>query len=40
MNKEVKQIEKILSDKNITDKFRKELEEKKEILLNKKTINK
>ena len=40
MNKEVKQIEKILSDKNITDKFRKELEEKKEILLNQKTIKK
>lgn len=40
MNKEIKKIEKILSDKNITDKFRKELENKKEILLNQKNINK
>ena len=40
MIKELKQIDKILADKNITDKFRKELEQKKEILLNKKTIKK
>lgn len=39
MNK-IKQIDKILADKNITDKFRKELEQKREALLNQKTIKK
>jgi hypothetical protein len=37
---EIKEINKMLKDKNISDKLRLELEKRKDILLNNKTITK
>lgn len=36
----IKEINQLLKDKNITPEFRKMLEEKKDILLNDKTVKK
>jgi hypothetical protein len=36
----IKEINQLLKDKNITPEFRKKLEEKKDILLNDKTVKK
>ena len=36
----IKEINQLLKDKNITPAFRKKLEEKKDILLNDKTVKK
>lgn len=40
MSKEVKNIEKLLSDNTIPDKMRKDLERKKQLLLKNKTVTK
>ena len=37
---EIKEINQLLKDKNITPEFRKKLEEKKELLTNNKVVNK
>ena len=40
MGAELKEIEKMLKDKSISDKMRKDLERKKEILINNKIVEK
>lgn len=40
MGEKLKQIEKLLKDKSLPEDMRKDLERKKEILLNDKTVKK
>lgn len=40
MGAELKEIEKMLKDKSISEKMRKDLERKKEILINNKIVEK
>lgn len=40
MDNDIKTIEKMLKDKSLTEKMRKDLEQKKEILTNNKVVKK